>query len=162
MTVKKPKTYRRSTPVSRLHRNVAKIQRLAGIIRTRLGGWVISDERLVRAWSLVSQVAFASDELGQIMDELEAEKFVPPAKSAVVVFEEKQAVRIVPKHRAKYELAFASLLANDPEMLDNLTVVSILPMGDIVVRSGQKAPFMVPKTHLAPASLDEDPRKRGK
>ena len=159
----KPKMYRRSTPIGRVHRNVLKTRKHVGLVQSRLGSWeTASDKRLVRAWELTSEIIRAADELDSLMGELEGENFIPPKRSAALTFIEGQTVRIVDKHRSKYELAFQSVLAKDPLALDSLTVVTLLPTGEVVVRRGHNSPFMVPKTHLASVqSVDEGVRKRG-
>jgi len=148
---KSKKIYRRSTPVGRLRRNASKIARHASLVSIRLDSWkngVASDKRLLEAEKIVSEIVEASSRLDAVMGKLEKSKFVPPKRSNALSFEIGQHVAIGPKYRGKYGLVFATVLNEDPHLLDDLVVQNILPSGEVVVQRKRRTPFLVAKSHL--------------
>ena len=141
--------YRRSTPVVRLQRNVLKLERHAQLVNSRLSSWVSEDNN-----DLAAAMRHTSDiirSLCQLKDEVEGLvklNFVPPKRSAALIYEEGDKVSVVQKHRSRYEPLFEKTLKEDPSFLDELVVFKVLPTGEIAVRHGQRTPFIVRKSHL--------------
>lgn len=141
--------YRRSTPVTRLARNVLKLERYAELILNRLSSWLVEgDASLVPSLEHVADVVQDIESLKKSVVRLEVDEFVPPKRSFAVVLAEGQAVSIAPKHREKYVVAFEKMIAACPNYLDELVVVKILPTGEILVQHGKHTPFIVRKSHL--------------
>jgi hypothetical protein len=149
-TIKKTR-YRRSTPVTRVRRNVEKVARHARLVAERLEVWKASgDGQVLLAIGICQAVEHKTRLLDECVARLELEAFVPPRKSAAVCLAEGQHVRVVDKHRPKYEEAFAAELRDDPEFLNDLVVANpSLPSGEVSVRRGKRTSFIVRKTHLA-------------
>ena len=143
--------YKRSTPVIRLQRNVAKLERNAELVLNRLSSWLSEDdESLTKAVAHTDTIMQAIDDLKEEVDGLMESGFVPPKRSAAVVFSEGQTVAVAPKHRSKYAQAFESVLKDDPDFLDCLVVKSIIESGEITVQRGKRTPFIVRKSHIVP------------
>jgi hypothetical protein len=141
--------YKRSTPVIRLQRNVAKLERNAELVLNRLSTWLSDgDTALVKAVEHTAEITQAIADLKADVVVLEETGFVPPKRSAAVVFYEGQSVAIAVKHRQKYVQAFERELKTDPDYLDGLVIVKIIESGEITVRRGQKTPFIVRKSHI--------------
>jgi len=144
--------YKRSTPVIRLQRNIAKLERNAGLVLTRLSSWLVDgDETLVKSVEHTDAIMRAIDDLKVEVAGLVSVDFVPPKRSATVWHVEGQTVAVAPKHYHKYEQAFQHVLKDDPDYLNQLTIKSILETGEIVVQRGKKTPFIVRKSHIVPA-----------
>jgi hypothetical protein len=143
--------YKRSTPVIRLQRNISKLERHAELVLNRLSSWLSEgDESLVVAVRKTDAIMRAISDLKEEVDGLAQTGFVPPKRSAAVVFVEGQAVAVAPKYRQKYIQAFETVLQDDPNYLDELVVRSIIATGEITVQRGKKTPFIVRKSHLVP------------
>jgi hypothetical protein len=141
--------YKRSTPVIRLQRNVAKLERNAQLVLNRLSSWLVDgDESLEKVVDDTESIMRGITALKDAVDDLEASGFVPPKRSAAAVFTEGQPVAVATKHRQKYAQAFERVLHEDPDFLDGLVVVKILKSGEITVRRGQRTPFIVRKSHI--------------
>jgi hypothetical protein len=141
--------YKRSTPVIRLQRNVDKLERNAELVLNRLSTWLSEgDTSLVKAVAHTAEIMQAITDLKADVEILEKTGFVPPKRSAAVVFFEGQPVAVAPKYRQKYAQAFERVLKEDPDFLDGLVVVKIIESGEITVRRGQKTPFIVRKSHI--------------
>lgn len=141
--------YKRSTPVIRLRRNVAKMGKNAALVHSRLISWQSStDPDLVAALGTAKEVAKLVGKLDACVGRLEVSGFVPPKRSSAITFEEGQTVAVLTKHRLKYETAFEKVLKEDPDMLDGLSIVKVMKTGEIVVQRGQRTPFIVRKSHL--------------
>ena len=146
--------YKRSTPVTRVRRNVEKVGRHARLVTERLETWRSSGEdRVLASIGICQDIEHKTKLLDGCVAKLEAAGFVPPRKSAAVCLEEGQHVRVVDKHRPKYLEAFAIVLREDPDFLDDLVVATLLPTGEVSVQRGKRTPFIVRKTHLAPISV---------
>jgi hypothetical protein len=143
--------YKRSTPVIRLQRNIAKLERNAGLILNRLSSWLTEgDQTLVKSVEHIARIMQSIDDLRVEVDALVGSDFVPPKRSAAAVFVEGQTVAIAPKYRKKYVQAFKSVLEDDPDFLDALVIKSIIETGEITVQRGKKTPFIVRKSHIVP------------
>jgi len=142
--------YKRSTPVVRLRRNVHKLDKNAELVLNRLKSWqASSDLDLVAACEHVRDVQKLIVKLDTCVGKLEDKGFVPPKRSSAIVYEEGQSVSVLAKHRLKYEAAFEKVLKEDPHLLDDLVVVKIIAStGEVVVRRGQRTPFIVRKSHI--------------
>lgn len=141
--------YKRSTPVIRLRRNVAKMDKNSKLVHGRLFTWRAStNPDLVASLNLAKEISELVDKLDHHVGRLENSGFVPPKRSSAVHFESGQTVAILAKHRSKYEEAFEKVLREDPEMLDGLKVLKTMPSGEIVVQRGQRTPFIARKSHL--------------
>jgi len=141
--------YKRSTPVIRLQRNVAKLERNAELVLNRLSTWLSDgDTALTKAVAHTTEIIQVIIKLKNDVAVLEMDGFVPPKRSAAVVFVEGQSVAVAPKHRQKYVQAFERVLKEDPDFLDGLVVVKVIESGEITVRRGQRTPFIVRKSHL--------------
>lgn len=142
--------YKRSTPVIRLQRNVAKLQRNAELVRNRLSSWVSDAEDTTLALAVKHTDAIMKEisSLEAQVKVLKEAGFVPPKRSSAVTFYEGQSVAVATKHRQKYAQAFERVLQDDPDYLDGLVVVKIIESGEITVRRGQRTPFIVRKSHL--------------
>jgi hypothetical protein len=149
----KKKRYRRSTPITRVRRNVEKVAFHARLVLERLESWRTSNcASVLSAIGLCQDLEHKARLLDDRVADLETTGFVPPKKSAALHFEEGQRVRVTDKHRPKYEQAFAAVLREDPDFLDDLVVVDpSLPTGEVSVQRGKRTPFIARKTHLAPA-----------
>jgi hypothetical protein len=151
MSKSKKSHYRKSTPVVRLHRNVVKLEKNSELVSDRLKSWqASSDPNLLEALEVIKDVRRDISKLNEMVEALEQSGFIPPKRSSAVLYEPGNTVSVLPKHRGKYEEAFEKVLKEDPGLLNALTVVKILPSGEVVVQRGQRTPFMVRKTHLAP------------
>ena len=147
----KPRQYRRSTPVGRLRRNVAKVTRHASLVQARMDAWgEVDDERVSQIDARMGGIRVLAAEADRIMERMEKSGFVPPKKSGALVYQIGQPVMISPKAKAKYRTVFKQALKADPRMLDELVVDQLLPTGEVVVRRGKQLPFMTPKSHLLP------------
>lgn len=151
--------YARSTPVTRLRRNVVKISRHAELCRTRICAWISADSEacpsdLMQAASLAERIENLTTELGARVECLEAAGYVPQKPSEVWRPDDGDKVAIAPKSRQRFELIFSEALKDDPKMLDELVVRSTLPSGEIVVQRGKRTPFPVRKSHLCPVSTE--------
>lgn len=162
MREKRKRCYRRSTPVGRLRRNVAKVTRHAELALARMESWHNgkSNQKLEAAKVTVHEVLAKTTELDRILGLLEKSNYIPPKRSSALKYEIGQHVAVGPKHVAKYRLAFAEVLKKDPNMLKDLVVSNILVSGEVVVRRGECTPFLVAKSHLA--GLKESHGKRDK
>lgn len=148
---RKTRRYRRSTPLGRLSRNVEKIARHASLLKARLLSWgVAGDSRLSPLVFVADEVSAKAGGMSEVLSKLEAEGFTPPERPRSVEYLPGQRVQVAPKFRPEYEEAFSSVIAADPEYLDDLAVESVLASGKVVVRRGEKSPFVVAKTHLLP------------
>lgn len=148
--------YERSTPVTRLRRNVDKISRHAELCRVRICAWISADSEacsdLTTAGSLAERIESLATELDSKVAQLELVGYVPQKASEVWRPGDGEKVAIAPKSRQRFETIFASFLKDDPTMLNNLVVRSTLPTGEIVVQRGKRTPFPVRKSHLCPAA----------
>jgi hypothetical protein len=148
--VVKPPKYRRSTPVIRLRRNVAKLARHADLVVDRLNSWGASEDPSLGA--VLETVMTVVDYILQLdaqVGVLEDTGFVPLRRSAAIVFDVGQEVAIIAKHRQKYREAFESQLKEDPMLLDGLVVRKIIKAsGEVVVQRGSRTPFIARKSHL--------------
>lgn len=143
-------SYRRSTPVIRLRRNVDKIARHADLCKDRLDVWKASSNSDVEgAAKSVEAILELARRLVKHVDQLISSGFVPPRRMPAWQPAKGDRVRVVDDHRPKYEEAFASVLKADPEMLDDLVVVETLSSGEVSVQRGRKTPFLVRKSHLS-------------
>jgi len=143
-------SYRRSTPVIRLRRNVDKIVRHAALCKDRLDIWKASTNSEVEgAIKSVEAILELVKRLAGHVDRLVSSGFVPPRRIPAWQPAKGDRVRVVDDHRLKYEEAFASVLKSDPEMLDDLVVVETLSSGEVSVQRGRKMPFLVRKSHLS-------------
>jgi len=150
-TTRKTRRYRRSTPLGRLVRNVEKIVRHASLMKARLLSWgVASDSRLSLLVFMTDEVTGKAGDMTDVLAKLEAEGFTPPERPRGGEYAPGQRVQVAAKFRAEYEEAFRTVIASDPEYLDDLVVDSVLESGKVVVRRGKKSPFVVSKTHLLP------------
>jgi hypothetical protein len=149
---KKKRSYRKSTPIGRLQRNVDKVSQHAALLKSRVSSWGPSpDGRVSEIERLAGIVLSKADALYSLLVDLEASGFVAPEKPRAVTWEEGQRVAVGQKFREKYEAAFQEDLKNDGAYLDELVVESVLPSGEVVVRRKRRSPFLVPKTHLVEA-----------
>jgi len=151
----KKRHYERSTPVTRLRRNVEKILRHAALSAERLGVWAETDQenfQIRRALDLLGEVTELARKVDELVVDLEELNYVPVRKSAVWQPADGELVRVVGPYRPKFEAIYAEVLKTDPAMLDELVVQSTLPSGDIVVRRGKRTPFSVRKSHIQPAA----------
>lgn len=151
---KKKVHYKRSTPVIRLRSNVKKLSVHATLIENRLRSWMVpGDPDCLEAGPLehVKVILRSIGHLEAQVGALEDSGYVPPKRSSVFVPEVGMTVAVIKKYRTKYEEAYEGVLREDPNMLDGLIVRKILPSGEVVVQRGQRTPFMVRKSHLAPA-----------
>ena len=150
----KQRQYRRSTPVGRLRRNVAKVVRHASLVQARLISWGgMDDDRVSQIDARMGGIRVLAAEADRIMVRMERSGFVPPKKSGALVYQIGQPVMISPKARMKYKSVFKQALKADPRLLDELVVDQLLPTGEVVVRRGKQLPFMTPKSHLLPRDL---------
>lgn len=147
--MRKPRKYRRSTPVGRLRRNAGKIARHASLVQARLRSWNgVSDSRVEAAKAIVEEIMSGASRLDGVMKALERANFVPPRRSSALRYSVGQHVAISPKYRGKYALVFAKALRDDRKLLSDLVVSNILPSGEVVVQRGKRSPFVVAKSHL--------------
>lgn len=152
---KNKSTYRRSTPVIRLYRNVSKMVQIGTLVQSRLESWRSPDKPSSTVESgvrLVGDLLGLVRALGDSVKSLEAQGFVPPKKPKLVSYEVGQRVRIVDAYRPRYEAAHEKLLAKDPKLLDELVVHQNLPSGELAVRRTPRSyPIIVRKSHIARA-----------
>jgi hypothetical protein len=120
----------------------------ANLLRSRASSWTSDDKRVAEVEKLAGSVVVKAAEVNTLLVDLEDSGFVPPEKTRVVKWEAGQRVAVGVKFRAKYEAAFLDALKRDVGYLDDLTVESVLPSGEVVVRRRERSPFLVPKTHL--------------
>jgi hypothetical protein len=147
--------YARSTPVTRLRRNVEKIGRHAELGRERLLAWRSDDPDVAAALVLTEKIeADARDLVGRVAA-LEEKGFYPTRHYNVWTPSAGDVVRIADEYRPKYEAIYASVLAADSRMLDELVVHSTLPTGEVVVQRNKRTPFAVRKSHLAPVAVGD-------
>lgn len=142
------RSYRKSTPVGRLRRNVEKVLQHASLLNERVAPWSGASEEARVVEVLSSEVVGKAREMDNSLAHLEEGGFVPPAKQRSVAWEVGQSVSVARKFRPKYEAAFRDDLARDAGFLDVLEVVDNLPSGEVVVRRRGGSTFMAPKTHL--------------
>lgn len=114
---------------------------------TRLGSWrsgagevpVYLERSYHSVFLAVGNVVTATEDVGRMT----MADWAPAPRSMAVVYEEGEAVAIGDAHRARY------LQIYNTAMVDSLTVVKVLPSGQIAVRHGRKGhPFIVSKSHL--------------
>ncbi len=151
---KRKSHYRRSTPVIRLHNNVRKMQRLADLIAERLGVFNAGDgdEVVKKCLTTATSVGHLVRVLDEQVEGLERSGFVPPPRPTSYQPQLGHHVRVLPKNKPRYEPTVTSL-GMGVSVLDDLVVCSTLP-GGIGVQHGQKTPFVVRKSHLAPAARE--------
>ena len=144
------KTYRRSTPVLRLRRNIDKIGAYAELCAIRLRSWngAREDARLLGGLELAGEIQARVADLRAMTFRLERSHFVPARKSTIWQPSQGDHVRVVDAYRSKYAAIYASLLASDPHMLDDLVVQSTLPTGEIIVKRRSRTPFALRKSHI--------------
>ena len=142
--------YTRSTPVSRLRSNVAKLVKNADLVANRLKSWQSSENQsLMNAHDVIRDIQKSIVRLDSHVEELQKVGFIPPKRNSTIVIEEGQTVAVIGKYRAKFETAFEAVLKEDPKLLDELVVKKIIPTsGEIVVQRGHRTPFIVRKSHL--------------
>lgn len=146
-------SYRKSTPVIRLRRNVDKISRHAQLCKDRLGVWrSAGDPDVDGAVRAVEGVMTEVGRLAEHVEKLVASGFIPPRRVPAWKPAKGEHVRVVDGHRQKYEEAYASFIKQDPTMLDDLLVVEHLSSGEVSVQRGRRTPFLVRKSHLAKIS----------
>jgi len=143
-------SYRKSTPVIRLRRNVDKIERHAQLCKDRLDVWKSSgDENVKGAVEEIERVIANVRRLAEFVDDLVSGGFVPPRRVPAWKPVRGERVRVAEGYRQKYEEAYSSVLKSDPGMLDDLVVVEQLSSGEVSVQRGRRTPFLVRKSHLA-------------
>jgi hypothetical protein len=155
-TEKKKRRYRRSTPIGRLRRNVQKIGRHAGLMKSRILAWKTETPELILVSAKIEAVEVAVAVMDGALESLERSNWSPPPRSSALEFVPGQHVAISQSHLEDYKAAFEDILRDDPEMLDDLVVDKVLLNGKIVVRRGKRTPFPVSKSHLVPLELDDD------
>ena len=142
--------YRRSTPVGRLRRNVGQSGYHNSLALAKLRSWQPAlDRRVDRAIEIASEIAERNAALDGQVATLEEAGFVPPRRWRAYQPEVGHHVRVLDKHRARYRLLFERQLEEDPEMLDDLLVVRVLPSGEVALQRGRRTPFPARKSHLA-------------
>ena len=115
----------------------------------------VSDSRMAVAKAIVDEIMAGASRLDGVMKVLERTNFVPPRRSSALRYSVGQHVAISPKYRRKYVLVFAKALRDDRKLLSDLVVSNILPSGEVVVQRGKRSPFVVAKSHLAPARKND-------
>jgi hypothetical protein len=150
--VARRRKYAKTTPVIRLRRNVEKIGRHAELGRERLLAWRSDDPDVVAALALTQKIEEDARELVDHVVALDEKGFCPTRHYNVWAPAPGDVVRIADEYRAKYEAIYASVLATDARMLDELVVHSTLPTGEVIVQRNKRTPFAVRKSHLAPVS----------
>lgn len=141
--------YTRRGPVGVVCQNVASVVRHAHLAAARLDGWRASDDPLVlEAGALALSVHDDAVRLSGLVESLAKSSFEPPAKVEFPLSVGER-VRVRPEHRRRYEAAYAQALSEDPAMLDDLVVESLLETGEVLVRRGRRTPFPARKSHLA-------------
>jgi hypothetical protein len=145
--------YKRSTPVIRLRRNVQKLAKHAELCRDRLAVWKSSENPIVKlALDAVANVQRHVRGLEERVIELETSKFVPPTRTPTWQPTKGEIVAVATDSKPKFKEIYESVLAEDPRMLDELSVVRTLSTGEVVVRRGKRTPFTIRKSHLVRVS----------
>jgi hypothetical protein len=152
---KNQKRYRKSTPLSRLKSNILKMVRLGDIVRKRLQSWKPkAGSSFESQWAqCMENLKRSRDQINLLLSsvgQLEDGGFKPETQPAIWQPEVGQSVAVAKKYRERYEMIYAEVLRDDPEMLDRLVVRSILPSKEVVVQRNTRTPFAVCKTHLIP------------
>jgi hypothetical protein len=158
VSVKKRAKYRRSTPVGRLRRNVAKISDFTRIVLNRLRSWTVPDkssaQKIVgKSVKLAEAIALACSGLDEQAVALERSGFAPPKKPTDYQPAVGDRVKIQDACRPKYAMLFEEQLKSEPRLFDDLLVTKVLPTGEVLVRRGRRAPFVARKTHLSPLKV---------
>jgi len=136
--------------VVRLQRNVEKMIKHAELCRDRLEVWKVSqDPGVDRALELVSALVSDVSLLNEQVGALEKSGFVPPKRTVVWQPAQGDVVRVTDEQRGQYEEIYASVLKDDPEMLQELVVQRCTSKGGVVVQRKKRMPFAVKKSHLA-------------
>jgi hypothetical protein len=152
----KKRTYRRSTPVLRLRRTAEKVVYYNSLGLGRLRSWQVAQNELVdRCLAVATVIAEKSVLLGDLLLGLESSGFVPPKRWQSYQPEVGHRVRIADRFRPRYEQLYERQIKRDPEMLDDMVVVKVVPSGEVAVQRGRHTPIVSRKTHLCP--LKEDP-----
>lgn len=160
MAAKKRARYRRSTPVGRLRRNVAKISDITRIVLHRLRGWTVPDDKSAaqktvgKSVELAEALALACSGLDEKAVALEKAGFVPPQKPTDYQPVVGDRVKIQEACRSRYAALFEEKqLKSEPRLFDDLLVTKVLPTGEVLVRRGRRVPFVARKTHLSPLKV---------
>lgn len=149
----KKNSYRRTTPVTRLRRNVEKIAKHAELCRDRLEVWKRSEDPWVAlALANVEAIELQVLQLDSRVLELDKSGFIPPHRTPSWQPMSGDLVKVTDAYRSKYEQLYEKVLHEDPEMLDNLTVTKVLTSGEVLVRRGKRTPFVVRKSHIVLAA----------
>lgn len=145
------RSYKRSTPIGRLRRNVEKIVMHAVLSQARLKSWQngVPDPRMTSAWKILQRMIYKAGQVDAILESLEESGWQSSKKTSIIHFEVGQHVAIAPGSRQKYELVFGKSLKKDPGLMDDLIVETVLPSGGISVRRKHGTPCLIPaKSHL--------------
>lgn len=129
-------------PLERALVNVTKIDKSAELVLKKLSSWAANgDPRIANAASQMKQITAGAQAAKDVLQTLLDEGFQPPKKSASAGFESGEAVAIKEAQRERYSHAYPE------EIFSALTVESITPVGDVVVKNGVHK-FFVAKSHL--------------
>jgi hypothetical protein len=136
--------YRRSTPIGRVKKHVAKAMQLTTLSISRMQGWqkVRSDNHLEVALELAHKAALALSDTFDRLEVLVKRNWTPPSKPTTVNFDEGDEVTIAGKYSDRY------LQIYPVSVLKALVVTKVLPGGGIAVKHGDRSPFIVAKSHL--------------
>jgi hypothetical protein len=135
--------YERTTPVGRVVKHLGKSLRVASFSVDRMSTWEHANEprltaALIKARSAIGNLTGAVEDMQKLFDD----GWKPPQRPAYTVYAEGDEVKIIDRQQDKYLQLYSHTV------VDNLVVAKVLPSGEVAVRHGKEAPFLVPKSHI--------------
>ena len=137
------RVYNRTTPVGRALKHVTKAKAIASFVLSRMLGWEHSGEpKLLSALGKI-RVAHANLLSAEVdIEKLFEKNWLPPEKLGTVRYDVGDAVRISDRHARKY------LHIYEANIIESLVVSQVFPSGEVAVKHGKEAAFIVPRLHL--------------
>lgn len=135
--------YERTTPVGRVVKHLEKSLRVASFASDRMSKWEHANEAklasaLTKVRSALGNLAGATEDMKVLFND----DWKPPQRPASTVYVEGDEVKVTDRQRDKYLQLYSNAV------IDNLVVAKVLPSGEVAVRHGKEAPFLVPKSHI--------------
>lgn len=147
---RKKRDYTRRGPVGVVQQNVARAHRHASLAARRLVEWAAGgDPRAVSAREAAERTRREAEALVSAVERLAASGYEPPPRPAKKRLAVGDLVSIRPERRARYEDAYAQVLAGNAGYLDELAVDRELDDGSLLVARAGCVPFPARRSHLA-------------
>lgn len=141
-----------TTPLTRLWKAVEQLARVRRVLTVKFRAWGASSHPQVGVGvSAVDDLGKVADRLGDVVQALEADDFVPPEIPQYKSPVEGGHVRIAPKWRDRYVEKCADRLRECPTLFDDLVVVKVYSTSRTVLVERSPYPsFEARRSHLSP------------